>query len=109
MLLASRVLQGHTVPLFEFPVAPLDKASFAVLRSCAAPEALPADAWRSSRSCSRTRTQPPFRRDCFDTVLTPWYVDIIPQDFVDCVRNVNRLLAQRRYLAQHGIARVLAP
>ena len=28
----------------------------------------------------------------FDTVLTPWYVDIIPQDFVDCVRTVNRLL-----------------
>ena len=92
MLLASRVLQGHTVPLFEFPVAPIDKASCAVLRSCAAPEALPADAWGQFSLVLADGTQPPFRRDCFDTVLTPWYVDIIPQDFVDCVRNVNRLL-----------------
>ena len=34
----------------------------------------------------------PFKAGSFDTVLTPWFIDIIPQDLADCVRAVNRLL-----------------
>jgi hypothetical protein len=91
VLLASRVLQGQTVPFYEFPVAPLDAASFAVLRRCAAPEALPA-APANFVLLLADGTQPPFRQACFDTVITPWYIDIVPQDLADCIRTVNRLL-----------------
>ena len=34
----------------------------------------------------------PFKPASFDTVLTPWLVDVVPQSFTDCVRTVNRLL-----------------
>lgn len=92
VLLASRVLQGQTVPFYEFPIAPIDKASFAVLRNCAAPAALPDDERSNFLLVLADGTQPPFRQCSFDTVITPWYIDIIPQDFADCARNVNRLL-----------------
>jgi hypothetical protein len=92
-LLASRVLQGHTVPFYEFPIAPLNKSSFAVLRHCAAPYALGDDALARFHVVLCDATQPPLKPGSFDTVLTPWYVDIVAQDLVDCVRSVNRLLA----------------
>lgn len=92
VLLASRVLQGHRVPFYEFPVAPLDKASFAVLRDCAAPKELATDQLANFWLLLGDATQPPLKQSSFDTVITPWYVDIIAQDLVDCVRTVNRQL-----------------
>jgi hypothetical protein len=92
VLLASRVLQGQSVPFYEFPVAPLNKASFAVLRTCAAPAPLTAAELANFCLVLGDATQPPLKADSFDTVLTPWYVDIISQDFLDCVRTVNRQL-----------------
>ena len=94
VMLASRVLQGQSVPFYEFPIAPLDKASHAVLWSCAAPEALSADELANFSVLLADGTQPPFKQGSFDTVITPWYIDIVPQDFADGVRNVNRLLRE---------------
>jgi hypothetical protein len=92
VLLASRVIQGQTVPLHEFPIAPLNRASFAVPWNCAAPEPLSDAALASFALVLGDGTQPPFKRGAFDTVITPWYIDIVAQDLADCVRNVNRLL-----------------
>lgn len=93
VLFASRMLQGHTVPFFEFPVAPLDRASFSVLRNCAAPEPLSPAAGDLALVLG-DGVAPPFRQGRFNTVLTAWYIDILPQDLADCVRTVNRLLAE---------------
>jgi hypothetical protein len=92
VLFASRVVQGHRVPFYEFPIAPLDRASFAVPWNCAAPEALTGDALASFCLVLGDATQPPLKQGSFDTVLTPWYIDIVAQDLADCVRTVNRLL-----------------
>ena len=88
MLLASRVVAGAEVPLYEFPIAPLDNDSFAALQKCRAPEALDdnfhfvlADALR-----------PPFAPATFDTVLTPWLIDIVSQDLHAVAAQINRLL-----------------
>ena len=35
--IASEVISGETVPLYEFPIAPLDEGSFAVSRNCRSP------------------------------------------------------------------------
>ena len=35
---------------------------------------------------------PPFREYSFDTVVTPWLVDILPEDFSMLCRRINRLL-----------------
>jgi SAM-dependent methyltransferase len=88
---ASRVIHGDSVALPEFPVAPLDKASFAVARTCAAPVALPADGPRFAFVLADA-LDAPFKPGSFDTVVTPWLVDVVPQSFTDCVRTANRLL-----------------
>jgi hypothetical protein len=85
-IVADRVTRGDTLELFEFPLAP--RGSAAVLRTLAAPRpARPglvhvlADAHR-----------PPFRRGVFDTVVTPWLIDILPERFDVLCARVNALL-----------------
>jgi hypothetical protein len=92
LLLASRVLQGQTVPFYEFPVAPLDQASFAVLRACGAPQPFTPTELKGFFLVLGDGLHAPFKPSAFDTVLTPWYIDIVPQDFADCARTVNHLL-----------------
>ncbi len=85
-IVADTVTRGATLELYEFPLAPSGEA--AVLRTLSAPaakrqglELVLADVHRA-----------PFRRGVFDTVLTPWLVDILPERFdLTCAR-INTLL-----------------
>lgn len=88
MLLARRIMQGEPVELWEFPIAPKTTDDHAVLRQLAAPEAIDerfswviADALRA-----------PFLPGSFDTVVTPWLSDILPEDFTVLCARINRLL-----------------
>jgi hypothetical protein len=88
LAVARRMFAGETVELYEFPVAPRDLASHAVLRRLKAPAAAPpglhlvlADA-----SC------PPFAAGEFDTVVTPWLIDILDEDLVAFAARVNHWL-----------------
>jgi hypothetical protein len=92
VLLASRVVQGQQVPFYEFPIAPLDRASFAVPWACSAPEALVGDGLATFVALLGDATHPPLKQGGFDTVITPWYIDVVAQDLVDCVRTVNQQL-----------------
>jgi hypothetical protein len=86
---AGRVLHGETVTLPEFPRTPLNKASFAVTRSCAAPEPL-----RNGRFALVLGDilNAPFKPAAFDAVSTLGIPDSAPQDLGQFVRSVNRLL-----------------
>ena len=85
-IVANRVTRAESIELYEFPIAPRGDA--AVLRTLSAPSPartglvfVLADAHR-----------PPFRRGAFDTVVTPWLIDILPERFdLTCAR-VNSLL-----------------
>jgi hypothetical protein len=90
IFIAGRVIHGDTVAFHEFPVAPLDKASVAVARTCAAPEPLDDDG--KFMLVLADAMDSPFKPESFDTVVTPFVIDAIPQDFVDFVRVVNRSL-----------------
>jgi hypothetical protein len=90
LLLAGRVLHGETVTLHEFPLAPLNAASIAPARACAAPEPLGSDAPFALVLADALHA--PFKAASFDTVVTPWLLDVVPQSFVDWARAVNRLL-----------------
>lgn len=88
LLVAKRILKGKSVKLYEFPIAPKDLESYAVLRKCVAPRPVEdnfqivfADAFR-----------PPFAPGTFDTIFTPWLIDILPYDMTLIVQSVNRLL-----------------
>jgi hypothetical protein len=92
LLIGSRVIRGCPVSLYEFPIAPLDAAAAGVLHQCSAPVAFRDDAESKMEFVLGDATNPPFARHSFDTVVTPWLVDILPQDLCDFIPQVNRLL-----------------
>jgi uncharacterized protein YbaR (Trm112 family) len=88
LLVAARLARGGTAALYEFPIAPRRSADAAVLRELVAPAATRpgldfvfGDALRA-----------PFRHAAFDTVLTPWLVDIVPQPFASVAAAMAALL-----------------
>lgn len=92
LFLACRVIHGESIPLYEFPIAPLDSASFAVLQECIAPEAIDPGSPGGFLFVLANAMHPPFAAASFDTVLTPWLIDIIPQDLRDFIPRMNQLL-----------------
>lgn len=88
LAVARRMYAGETLELYEFPVAPRDAASHAVLRRLAAPR--PAAPGLALVAADLRRL--PFAAAAFDTVLTPWLVDVIDCDLDQTVAAVNRLL-----------------
>ncbi len=86
----NQVSQGKEVSLYEFPVAPIDDAACAVLQRCFAPE--PLDHKHDFHFVFGDATNAPFADSSFDTIVTPWLIDILPQDLREFVPQVNRLL-----------------
>ena len=74
--------------MFEFPIAPLNKDSFAVVQKCNAPAAID----ENMQFMFADGMNPPFKAHSFDTVLTPWFIDIVPQNFRDIVPRINHIL-----------------
>lgn len=89
LLLASRVVQGESVSAYEFPLSPIDEAHYAVAQECAAPEAVMD---RKLRFVLGDAMSPPFAPASFDTIVTPWLLDILPQDLSVFLPQINRLL-----------------
>jgi uncharacterized protein YbaR (Trm112 family)/ubiquinone/menaquinone biosynthesis C-methylase UbiE len=88
MLVAKAVTSGDALNLHEFPIAPLSLEDDAVLRKLTAPEAvnehfhlLLGDALRA-----------PFPDETFDTIVTPWLIDIISEDLPALAARINCLL-----------------
>lgn len=88
LMLAKKVTAGEVVTLYEFPIAPRSMSEQAVPRTLSAEapardglELVLADAQR-----------PPFAKASFDTVVTPWIVDILPERFDALSARVNHLL-----------------
>jgi SAM-dependent methyltransferase/uncharacterized protein YbaR (Trm112 family) len=88
-VVGRRVAAGERLDLYEFPIAPRSLETQAVRRTLAAPsparpglEFLLGDALAA-----------PFADGAFDVVLTPWFVDIVPDDLPTLMARINRLLA----------------
>lgn len=92
LLVAAQVIQGNQVYLHEFPTAPVDENAGAVLQRCRAPSSLRTGANGEFRFVMGDASRPPFLPASFDTVMTPWLIDIIPEDPGDFIPQVNRLL-----------------
>jgi SAM-dependent methyltransferase/uncharacterized protein YbaR (Trm112 family) len=88
-LLADTLMRGEIIELYEFPIAPRTVEDQAVLRMLQAP----ATARDGIRVVLADALHPPFSAGSFETVVTPWLVDILPEDFRVLCRRVNRLLA----------------
>ncbi len=85
---ARRIMSGDNVYLHEFPIAPTSLANQAVRRTLKAPHG-PIE---NLHCVFGDVMQLPFKPDVFDTVLTPWLIDIVPPEFGRLARTINRLL-----------------
>lgn len=90
LIVARTVFAGGSVALYEFPIAPRETLDHAVLRTLAVSErpderlvVVGADA-----------LHPPFSPATFDAVVTPWFIDIVPEPFPRLAARINGLLAR---------------
>ena len=86
LLFAAReIFAGRSVELYEFPIAPRRIEDHAVLRRLAAP----APAREGLALVAADALQPPFADGAFDTVVTPWFIDIIGEPFARVAARIN--------------------
>lgn len=90
LLVAGTMLRGETLELHEFPIAPRALEDDAVLRTLSAPEAVDDNFHLVLGDALR----PPFASAAFDTVVTPWLIDIISEDLPILGARINNLLQQ---------------
>ena len=89
LLFAAReIYAGRAVELYEFPLAPRRIEDHAVLRRLAAP----APPRAGLTLVAGDALQPPFADGAFDTVVTPWFIDIIGEPLARVASRVNLLL-----------------
>jgi SAM-dependent methyltransferase len=87
-IVARRVLSGEKLALYEFPIAPHDADSHAILRTLAAPAPLAVPVELVLADASRA----PLAAGSFDVVVTPWLIDVIDEDLARFAPRVNALL-----------------
>jgi len=88
LLVAARVLSGGAVSLYEFPIAPRGIDDHAILRELRAPAAVGAN----FHLVFADALHAPFAAGAFDTVVTPWFIDIVAADLAELAPRINRLL-----------------
>jgi uncharacterized protein YbaR (Trm112 family) len=88
LLIAKRVMQGETPQIYEFPIAPKSIDDFTVLRELSAPEVVSEHFHLVLGDVLR----PSFAAGQFDTVITPWLIDIVSEDFAVFSQRINTLL-----------------
>ena len=86
---ACQAIQGNEFTLNEFPIAPLNKDSFIAEQICCAPEGGKQNIYYMFAD----GMNPPFKAKSFDTIVTPWLLDIIPQNLKDYIPRINECLA----------------
>ena len=87
-LVADRVTRGETLRLYEFPIAPKSMDDSAVLRELTA-EAPARDGFHLVFG---DVLRPPFAAARFDTVVTPWVIDIVTENLPILAARINTLL-----------------
>jgi uncharacterized protein YbaR (Trm112 family) len=90
VLASAKITRGETLKLHEFPIAPKTSEDVARLRELQAPEA----ASDNFHLVLANALRAPFRAGTFDTLVTPWLVDILPESLSVQARRWNRLLSK---------------
>ena len=88
LLIAQAVTSGNSLKMYEFPIAPKSLEDDAVLRTLAAPDVVR----EGFHFVLGDALRPPFAAGSFDTVVTPWLIDIITEDLPVLAARINGLL-----------------
>ncbi len=98
LLAAAKLVRGETLRLHEFPIAPRTLDDVARLRELRAPAAVN----DNFRLVLANALRAPFRTGAFDTLITPWLIDILPEPLTLQAQRWNRLLADGGYWLWFG-------
>jgi len=90
LLVAEKVTAGERLSMYEFPLAPKSFEDDAVLRNLAAPKIVR----EGFHLVLGDALRPPFAAGVFDTVVTPWLIDIISEDLPKFAARINTMLKQ---------------
>lgn len=90
LLIAKSVSGGERLKMYEFPIAPKSLEDDAVLRTLSAPDV----ARDGLQFVLGDVLRPPFAPGSFDTVVTPWIIDIVTEDLPVLAARINGLLKQ---------------
>jgi hypothetical protein len=88
LFVARDVTRGGAVELYEFPIAPRRLTDQAILRRLAAPQPVRDGFYLVAADVLRA----PFSAHAFDTVMTPWFIDIVGEDFATLASKINALV-----------------
>ena len=89
-MVAQAMYRGDSLELYEFPIAPSSLENVAVRQTLQAPEA--ADAGLHLVLADVLRA--PFAKGSFDTVITPWLIDILSEDLRIFSKRINNLIGK---------------
>jgi hypothetical protein len=92
LTVAQRILQGGNVPLNERPLAPRSLQDVVVERNLSLRTPAPANLRETFSLVHCDALQPPFALCCFDTVLTPWFIDIVQERAAAVFDRINAIL-----------------
>jgi uncharacterized protein YbaR (Trm112 family) len=87
-LVAQQMVSGGRLQLTEARSNATEMSRFGVLRTLQAP----AGALERFHVLLANGLQPPVREQMFDTVLTPWFIDVVPPDLRDFMSVLGRVL-----------------
>jgi hypothetical protein len=88
VLTAQRMSRGEALDFYEFPLAPRGPGDQAVLRRLQAPAPAPEGLFHVLADALRV----PIAAGSLDCVVTPWFVDIVSEEFGQLAARINRLL-----------------
>ncbi|MGI9326785.1 MAG: class I SAM-dependent methyltransferase [Pseudomonadales bacterium] len=89
--LAANIVAGEDVSMPEFPIAPSHSDNVCCLQPCKLPQGQ-SPANERLQFVLGDATAPPFAAESFDTVITPWLLDILPLPLPRFLPVINELL-----------------
>jgi ubiquinone/menaquinone biosynthesis C-methylase UbiE len=89
---ANIIINGGEVELVEFPTAPISSDDYAIAHTCKMPANYSKIEPRAFEFLLADATNIPLADKSFDTIVTPWLIDILPINFRDYIPHINRLL-----------------
>jgi hypothetical protein len=87
-LVARRMVNGGTMELTESRSNATEMSRFGTVRTLKAPHG----AVENFHVVLGNALHPPFHDGLFDTVVTPWFIDVVPLDIRDFMRVLDRML-----------------
>ena len=88
LFVAREMFAGHELQLYEFPIAPRAPADVALLRTLRAPQSARA----GYHLIAADALDAPFAPNAFDTIVTPWLIDVVGESLPTFAARINQWL-----------------